>query len=241
VSTLATTALAAQSIEGHLLDGVTREPVPEGIVSLLAEDGRVLNRVEADSVGFFSVVAPGTGSYYLRAERIGYATKTDGVFDLGPDGRLEVEFYVLNRPVELDGFEVTAERTDWIETRATRRLRAQGFFDRQKMGFGYFTTPEDIEKRPPMRSRDLFRIIPGMAVGNVGRPGTDGIVTMSCGRGGFAAYVNGIQVHLGRVWDMRNDISIDDIAAVEVYPRVASIPLEYNVLGACGVILLWTK
>lgn len=212
----------------------------------MAEGGEVVRRVEADSAGYFSIDAPGPGSYYLRAERIGYATKTDGILELGRDARVEVDFYLLTRPVELEGLEATGERTDWIEERLRRRLEAQGFYDRQERGFGHFITPQEIEERPPTRPRDLFRSIPRMETGDViGRPGSDGLVAMGCGgtggRGGFHAYVNGIRVHEGSVWDMGNDISMADIAAVEVYTSVARMPLQYSMLGACGVILIWTK
>ena len=166
---------SAQTIEGQLLDGATRQPVPVGVVSLLAEEGRVVERVEADSAGRFRIDAPDAGSYFLRAERIGYRTVTDGIFDLGRDGRLEVEIWMRASPVELEGVEANVEARTMYEERLDRMLRNQGFYDRQTRTSGWFITPEDIEERPPTRPRDLFRMIPGIETGNVtGTPGTAG-------------------------------------------------------------------
>src|SRR6056297_744174 len=254
IAALLAIPVAAQTIEGQLLDGATRQPVPVGVVSLLAEEGRVVERVEADSAGRFRIDAPDAGSYFLRAERIGYRTVTDGIFDLGRDGRLEVEIWMRASPVELEGVEANVEARTMYEERLDRMLRNQGFYDRQTRTSGWFITPEDIEERPPTRPRDLFRMIPGMITGDVtGMPGSDGIVGMKCagqpsarqrsihmGTGGFAVYIDGIRVFLGKTWDMGMDLQMSDIAAVEVYPRISSMPIEYAGLGVCGVILIWT-
>jgi len=235
-------SLRAQTIEGQVLDGATRQPVPVGVVSLLAEEGRVVKRVEADSAGRFRIDARDAGSYFLRAERIGYRTVTDGIFDLGRDGRLEVEIWMRASPVELEGVEANVEARTMYEERLDRMLRNQGFYDRQTRTSGWFITPEDIEERPPTRPRDLFRMIPGMETGDVtGMPGTDGIVTFRCVDPlAMAAYIDGFKVFEGLVWDMELDIQMPDIAAVEVYPRIATLPLEYSSPRVCAVILVWT-
>ncbi len=249
----------AQTITGTVLDGGTGAPIPAAVITLLTEPGDVTTRVEADSLGVFSATAPRAGSYYLRAERIGYRAVTEGIFDLGAGGTMEVQINLLTQPVELEGVEatVTAERA--IERRQREYLEWQGFYDRKKMGFGSFITPEEIEEKPPFRARDLFKMIPGVNTGNVtGTPGTDGIVTMKCApprglgaagqiqvgsvrAGGFAVFVNGIRVYQGREWDMRSDVAMADIAAVEVYPRLATLPIEYSGFGVCGAILIWTR
>jgi len=78
-------------------------------------------------------------------------------------------------------------------------------------------------------------------MGNItGAPGEYGLVTFDCGR--RAAYVNGIRVpgrRDGPVWDVGLDLNMADISAVEVYPRPAVLPIEYNGLGVCAVTLVW--
>jgi len=129
-----------------------------------------------------------------------------------------------------------------IDRRLRERLEGQGFHDRRKRGFGYLITPDEIEERPPSRPRELFRMIPGLDTGAItGRPMSDGLVTFDCGS--MAAYVNGIREHGptdGPVWDMGLDINMADIFTVEVYPRMAVLPIEYSGLGVCAVILVWT-
>jgi len=43
----------------------------------------------------------------------------------------------------------------------------------------------------------------------------------------------------GPVWDVGLDLNMADISAVEVYPRPAVLPIEYNGLGVCAVTLVW--
>ncbi len=227
--------LSAQTITGTLLDGGTGAPIPAGVITLLTEPGEVATRVEADSAGAFSIAAPQPGSYYLRAERIGYRAVTEGIFDLGEGGSIEVQINLLTQPVELEGVEatVTAERA--IERRQREYLEGQGFYDRKKMGFGSFIEVDSLPQEP-FRPSDLLRSVPGLDM----IPPFTGIVRVD-GDCVFSAWVNGIKVFQGREWDMGSTIQISDIAAIEVFTRASNIPLQYGGLSGCAVILVWTR
>jgi len=240
----------AQTVHGRLLEQGTARPIAAGDLTLLGADGATIDRAGTDSAGHFTLRSPDPGSFYVRAERIGYRTKTDGVLEMGEGGEITVDFYLMPRPVELEGVEGTGERTDWIERNQRRFLEWQGFYDRKKLGFGHFITPEELEERPPWTPRDLFKKIPGMAVGvSSMMPGRQA-VTLDCIRGGrsatpieFAVWVDGIRVWQGGVegWEPADDIDIEAITAVEVYTRLSSLPLQYTLSGICGGILIWTK
>jgi len=53
--------------------------------------------------------------------------------------------------------------------------------------------------------------------------------------------VNGIEVFRGEHWDIQPDVRLPDILAIEAYTSRAELPIEYNKLGLCGVVLVWTK
>jgi len=187
-----TSTVSAQEIVGQLLDGTTRSPIFDGVVTLLGANGTRIDRAETDGDGRFRAQAPRAGSYYLRAEELGYRTVTDGIFELGPSGRMEVDVFLGPAPVPLEGVEARVERETRYETRLDRWLENWGFWDRRTHTSGWFITPDDIRERPPMRPRDLFRMIPRVETGDMsGFPGTDGVVTVGCGQ--FVAYIDGMR------------------------------------------------
>jgi len=208
---------AAQTVHGRLLEQGTGRPIEAGDVTLLGEDGATIDRAGTDSAGHFTLRSPDPGSFYVRAERIGYRPKTDGVLELGEGGEITIDFYLMPQPVELEGVEGTGERTDWIERNQRRFLEGQGFYRRMAMGFGHFITPEELEERPPWTPRDLFKKIPGMDVGvSSMMPGRQR-VTLDCVTKGdgrsitqiqFAVWVDGIRVWQGAVegWEPADDI-----------------------------------
>jgi len=110
-------------------------------------------------------------------------------------------------------------------------LVAQGFYDRMKMGFGQFITPEDIEDKVMFDAWDLLRSVPFVDVSVPPRP------TVDVCRG----YVDGMLVHHRGRWRMEEDVSIEDIVAVEIYRRSLQVPLQYQALGCGRVALVWTR
>jgi len=102
--------LPAQTVHGRLLEQGTARPIEAGDLTLLGEDGEAVDRAGTDSAGHFTLRSPEPGSFYVRAERIGYRTKTDGVLELGEGGEITVDFYLMPQPVELEGVEGTGER-----------------------------------------------------------------------------------------------------------------------------------
>jgi len=129
-----------------------------------------------------------------------------------------------------------------LERKDREYLDWQGFYDRKKVGFGQFITPEEIEEDPPIDFYDLFRGMPGVRGVSSARGG-DGVKLTA--RGGTfggsqtgycspAIVVNGSQSISG--------IDVEEIAAVEVYRGIASVPLQYGMMAnRCGLVLFWTK
>ncbi len=243
------TALQAQTVRGTLVDGTTRRPIAAGVVSLLTEGGVTVAQAETDSLGAFRLSGPGPASYYLRGERTGYATKTDGILDFERrDGHITVDFYLQPAPVELPGLHVQVRGGEVISDPVVRRrLRVSGFVDRQRLGIGSFRTPSDMARLSTMSPRDVFRGIPRLRV--LPSSGVGGeAVRLQCTtrpRGTvpsqFGGFVNGVEVFRGSQWEIAADVPLMDIVALEAYTGVAQMPLEYSKLGLCGVILVWTR
>jgi hypothetical protein len=74
--------LLGQTIQGKLLEAGSDRPILLGRVSLLTGGGVVVDRTFTDEEGAFAVWSPEPGSFFLRAEAIGYASRVDGVFEL---------------------------------------------------------------------------------------------------------------------------------------------------------------
>ena len=233
---LPASSASAQVVSGRLLDGSTRNPISDGRVQLLDPDGTVVATDESDASGGFRLEAPGPGDYYIRGERLGYTSRTDGVLELGEGGQLTIEFYLRAAPIQLDTVRATVE--GW---RVERHLESQGFYERLDQGFGHFITPEDLSRIRPADPSDLLRNIPGARVFD-GWPSRSVYFRVMGDYCEPRIFVDGIEVNdmapgaaLGEV------VEVEAVSGIEVYNRPSSVPLQYGGTGAsCGLILVWT-
>ena len=136
-------------------------------------------------------------------------------------------------------------------------LELVGFYERRDRERGIFFTQEAIEERNPTSVVDLFDGLPGVriviqqgirrAVALAGRramsliydPKTD--PSTPCWP---AVWMNGMLVHQGAAEEpayLEDLASPGDVAGLEIYQSAARIPVQYNVQGACGVIVIWTR
>jgi hypothetical protein len=100
---------APQAIQGRLLSQTTGGPVDAAIVSVFLGQERIA-RTLSDREGGFTLDVPGKGTYRIVAERIGFATDTSAVIEVGADAIIEFEFVLNERAVALDGIDVAATR-----------------------------------------------------------------------------------------------------------------------------------
>lgn len=232
--------LPAQTVSGRLLDSGSRTPILLGTVALLDTTLVVVDQTFTDETGAFRLRAPRAGAYLVLADRSGYVRVLDGILDLDEGGSISVDFLLRPQPLLLDSLVVAARRRHVM-----RNLAAAGFADRMAAGFGHFITPDDIERRKPLTTRDLLRGVPrveirspeltGAAVhfrgGPVGscapRAWLDGVPVTTAGSTGFV---------------LEDVVDIRDIEAMEIYTGPATVPLQFGgVEGGCGAILIWTR
>lgn len=176
------------------------------------------------------------GLRLIEVRREGYAfQRVATLFTPGDTVRREVT--MTPDAVELAGLTVTS----WGRN---VRLRNNGFYDRQRRGFGASMTRDQIEHLHAYHTTDIFRYARGF---KVVPSGSRDIVVSS--RGGITScipqvYVDGIRMAVRRAQDQADaleSVPTDNIEAIEAY-QGATVPPEFNVNGtACGVLLIWTR
>lgn len=239
--------LGAQTVSGRLLEQGTRRPIASGLVVLLDSASAPVDQAVTNSEGRFLLRSRNPGSFYIRAEGLGYQTRLDGILELGEGGQISIEFYLRPSPIVLDSL-LTAVERDRISIAERRYLQRQGFYDRMALGFGDFITPGELETRLPNDPRSLFQGQSAIRVEMDPYMGQQAVRLKQ--PGGFcspALFVDGAKITFaGRrgAVVLEDVVRVEDISAVEIYRRLSSVPLQYNIAGPdtnCGVLLVWTK
>ncbi|MGH7678314.1 MAG: carboxypeptidase regulatory-like domain-containing protein [Gemmatimonadaceae bacterium] len=258
---------SAQQVRGRLLDLENDRPIPSGLLTLLAADGSMVVAAVSDADGNWRLKAPGPGTYYVAARRLGYRPWVSAAVKLEAGDDWSSVFHLQSMPIRLDPITANAAAI-------RQHLEFNGFFERQRSNFGHFVTPEAIERRQAARITDLLNTIPGVQLvvaggGNVG-PAQISLRGSSSTDAALCrprVYVDGLMYARGdsrqvrvRATDAteREDIeqrmdqafSLDDIghpstiAAIEVYRSATQVPVQFggtSVETLCGVIVIWTR
>lgn len=230
-------------IHGRAIADRTGAPIEGVAVSVLDADGEELETAVTGSAGRFVFRIPGTPEIRLRGERIGYETVTTPSVDLERFRSLTVELRLNPDVVPVAPLEVVASQ------RADPNFLHDGFQHRKKRGFGQYVTRAEIERRNPSHVTDLLRTMAGVSLSTSGR-GSHGVVTTNRGRSSFAGscpaqiYVDNFHINRasGRTFRIDDIVSPDDVAGIEVYRGLSTVPAEFlSPRADCGVIVIWTR
>ena len=203
---------------------------------------------ETSARGFFRLQTPVPGVYSLEAEALGLWRGQRGRSDRVLGQAQPLRNHHGTRPLELEPLVA-------VGTPRVFQLEVQGFYDRMARGFGYFLSPDDLERLGPTDFRQLFQRIPGIRISSVMGQGTKLTVVRPSVMGGpectprvyldgavagTAAYgpdSTGVGVNPDQL------VSLRDLDAVEFYRGAATVPLIFSAMGnaECGTIVLWTK
>jgi len=159
--------LTGQEVRGHLLESGTRQPITLGAVTLLDTAFSAVVQTLTNEDGAFLLQAPAPGAYYVLAEALGYAPNVDGILELGSGGSITVEVYLRPNPIEMDSLTVALTRLLQFHN-----LSEVGYYDRKKMGFGSFISPEEIKRQNPVSAYHLLRQVPDLHLGAQTAAGT---------------------------------------------------------------------
>jgi hypothetical protein len=195
----------------------------------------------------------------MAGQPISAFTDDAGRFQLkGPAGRGQFTFRKLGMSVVALDTTLVADSTVSIEIRMravqvlpdvnvsaeswSPRLARDGWYDRKKMGFGFYLNPQDIAKMNVSYPSHLLRDVPFIRVKCT--PSTRRITGGCIVEGSYGAcmtlFVDGVyqRMHL----DER--VSPGMVYAVEVYRRSSTVPIEFVRPASennCGVIAVWTQ
>jgi Carboxypeptidase regulatory-like domain len=255
VLAVSTAPAGAQTISGRLLEAGSDRPIEIGVIELVSESGESVAKVLSGTGGRFSITAPSPGSFWMVANAYGYRQARDGVFEVGIDGTLTVDFRIVPDPLELEALVVGFNRPV-----LEHPLVLSGFVDRFAEGFGQFITPFDIERSDARLTPDLFRGMPGITL-RAASPsnrtlGGGGVLSylgdqiMLQGPAGWCTpnlFLDGIRLRYDGNVSIDALLPLASIDGVEIYRRPSDVPVAYNATRVrgdgppCGVILFWTK
>jgi carboxypeptidase family protein len=106
---LGITSAESQLVRGAVAEDESGAPLVGAMVILFETDGQAVDRFLTDAVGTFVISAKHPGRYYLRIDRIGYASLTTEPFDVPVDGTFQ-RIAMPIEPIRLRGLDVSGTR-----------------------------------------------------------------------------------------------------------------------------------
>ena len=236
-ATLSHVDLAAQTIDGILLERGTDRPIDMGLVTLLDMDGDSVASVLSDEAGRFRVGSPEAGEFRLAASALGYRpTIASNAFTLAERGSISLAFRIEPLAVEIGG--ITVEARSSLSRRPN--LVLNGFVERSQQGFGRFITPPEIEESHTLSTADLLKST-GRVTTQYALGGDRILMRGSRGYCTPIVYLDGVRISISGS-SLEAIAPVSALEAVEVYRTASEAPLRYGGgFGGCGVIVLWTK
>jgi hypothetical protein len=207
------------SVEG-VVRGVGGLPLAEAQVRVTGASGSAVS----DTRGRFSLGDLPSGTQVLEVRRLGYLLAQQPV-ELR-SGRTSTQDVRLQRIVTLDSIRVLAQRSRYRDFEQHRK----------RNGFGTFLTEEEIDRRHPFQTSDLFFMIPGFRVSGVG---LDAKVQSSRGVSSLMGRCEVNVVIDGMPGQDINLLHPSSIGAMEVYREGQPAPVQYD--RGCGVIVIWSR
>jgi hypothetical protein len=215
-------------------------------VSYVSLDGGRF-RTLSNASGEFRLTIPAKDRIEVTVRRIGYLPTK---FRVEPGADTSITVVLQPLAVLLSTQVVQAQQL-------VRALEVRGFYERMHESqrgalVGQYVTPEEIEMRRPNRVSQLLDQKHGIRVTRVGACN----IVVQCyrvmGQGGCAAtiYLDGHRLNplrqeaagLASAPPIDEIIPISGVAGIEVYPRGATAPPKYQMLGgSCAIVLVWTR
>ena len=234
--TLAPPSLHGQAVRGQLTDEDTSAPISEATLRLVAPDNSVAATARTDSLGEFILPFDGAGgTYRIRAEKLGYRPAISSPLSLEESDTLDVHVRLAKQIVVLDSVQVNAPET------RRRATLVRGFYDRlEQRAFGTFITREDIVRKRPIVTTDLFASVAGMRT--VPRRLGDGAAVLVRGDCTPTVWIDGIKATPQFGMTIDDLVRPVEIEGIEIYRSIAEAPPQYQGLNAgCSAIVIWTR
>ena len=220
--------LGAYAVAG-VVRSVAGQPVPGAQVRLFG----TTRAVTTSDGGEFRLSGLAGGTQAIEVVALGYypyRTRVE-VSEATPALAVRLE----RAAVVLDSMRIIAKRE--------RNPLAQSYreFDERRAAGrpAQYLTEEDIERRRPFETSDLFKLMPGVKILGFG---SDAKIAASRGRTTIGNTECALDIFIDGVRGQMSDLNTlppEALHGVEVY-TVATAPAKYRV-GPCGALFLWTK
>jgi hypothetical protein len=237
--------VVGQEIRGTLVDE-SDQPVSGASVSLIDATGAASSSTLTSESGTWRLRASVLGaSYTLRVQKVGYAI-------------VETMPFVAGTSPVVANLRTRAQVTT-LQGVSVEALNLAGFLSREERRMGQLLTPDEVARRmekirPADVSRFLTALVPGL---EVSPRGAISLPRRAAGRGCYPTIVVDRKRYdpprrtpagpIGPGSDIEDLVSLEDLAAVEIYGDASFVPLELGLLNLepvwnpCGVIVIWTK
>lgn len=267
-----TSAIAVALVPGGVVLPVLRVATDTGAVGTAVATGRVIGpkgqplagaivtvsgaaaRTQTRDDGTFTLPSLPAGTQSLSVNAIGYTSATIAI-NLTNGTPWSGDIRLTNAVPVLSTVQVSAQRF-------AQGYAQVGFSERKSRGVGTFMTYDDIQRKHPMTTTDLFTDVPGLYVDRSFNPP---IITGGRGRTSLKEasgicvnlFVDGHRVLLPSVdnsavgdsgasgrfvpLDIDAQVNKEEVVAVEVYQN-ANTPVQFHIAGeSCPVIVVWTR
>jgi hypothetical protein len=216
-----------------VLRGTVKEeggkPIHEAQVLVLGlPDG-----TQTSASGTFELANLPGGTHTVEIRAIGFDRRRQSV-DFNPEKPAEINVSLRRMAVVLPEVAVNAKKTADIEE----------FDKRRQGGAGHFITEQDIERRNPLRTEDLFRTVPGFNVVPSGGFDYTVVSTRGADFNGQCSpdfYLDGAKIIVDPQIGGGIPVNPGEIYGIEVYSGAAETPAQYMTQNGCGAIVIWTK
>jgi hypothetical protein len=186
---------------------------------------RVGPRSTSDARGRFRLVSLAAGELMIVVRHLGYHSATVKL-TLARGETREIAVRLAPLPVPLDTIVSEAQAT-------SENLRRNGFYARQRAGFGYFLTRDEIERMRAIDLNDLLRRLPFLQVSE--RLGRTRVTTQN-GTCRPVLYLDRMPVP-----DL-DVIPVEIVDGVEWYHHAADVPVEFvRPRATCAALIIWTR
>jgi hypothetical protein len=241
--------MSAQVLRGKVVDAVSGEPVPQVALAAIGADRKEAGHARTAADGTFYLQFATPVSVRLQTQRTGYRPTVTEELPVAPSETVYVEVRVSAAPLQIEPLRVTAR----VEPPHRRFLELNGFYHRQRVGFGAFLRREDIERLPRSNLAQVLQRTRGAAIYYRGsrqfiyftRYGPPHIVSNFRGPPGNSClprvFLDGNRMTYDGLNDINSIVSPDQVEAIETY-NAGEAPVEYvGSNSGCGVILIWTR
>ena len=229
---------AREEVGGYAVTGTVRAIAGQPVVGAQVRLFGTTRAATTNEAGEFRLAGLPGGTQGVEVVALGYypyRTRVE-VGDATPALNVRLE----RAAVVLDSMRIIAKRQRNPLARSYRE-----FDERRAAGrAAQYLTEDDIERRHPFETSDLFKLMPGVKVVGFGSDaklaaargrttiGNPAIPNQECP---LDIFIDGVR---GQMTDL-NTLPPEALHGAEVY-TVASAPAKYRV-GACGAVFLWTK